>query len=64
MSSGLQQCMGGWCSCREKCGHYWAPKQPGVPPAERLCTMDSDGEAMTLRPIELQRPQQPEVMEP
>ena len=50
----LQQCMGGWCTVREKCAHYWAKKQPGVPPSERLCVPHADGEAMTLRPIELQ----------
>lgn len=33
----LQQCMGGWCTRRETCPHYWAPRQPFSPPAERLC---------------------------
>lgn len=49
----LQQCLGGWCSVREKCAHYWAPQQPGVPPSERLCVPNADGEAMTLRPVAL-----------
>ena len=34
----LDQCMGGWCTRREKCAHYWAPKQRNVPPSERLCS--------------------------
>lgn len=55
----LQQCMGGGalpngCTVRDKCAHYWAPKQKNVPPSERLCIPHEDGEAMTLRPIELQ----------
>ena len=37
MSEKLQQCQGGWCATREKCAHYWAPKQRNVPPADRLC---------------------------
>jgi hypothetical protein len=32
-----QQCMGGRCTRRDKCAHYWAPKQRNVPPVERLC---------------------------
>lgn len=53
MTKPIQQCLGGWCSCRDKCAHYWAPKQKNVPPSERLCVPDSDGQAMTLRPVEL-----------
>lgn len=58
MSAALPQCMGGFCTCREKCAHYWAPKQRNVPPAERLCMNGADGDAMSLRPVELQ-PKQP-----
>ena len=57
----LQQCMGGWCTVRDKCAHYWAPQQRNVPPSERLCVPHADGEAMTLRPIELQRQEKAEV---
>jgi hypothetical protein len=55
MTKPLQQCMGGMCSVREKCAHYWAPAQPGIRPAERLCISGQDGEAMTLRPVDLER---------
>jgi hypothetical protein len=51
----LQQCMGGLCTVRDKCAHYWAPQQLGVPPSERLCVPREDGEAMTMRPVELER---------
>lgn len=50
----LQQCMGGFCSCREKCANYWAPQQLNVPPSERLCMPNEDGKAMEMRPVELQ----------
>lgn len=32
-----QQCMGGWCTRRDKCVHYWAKPKKNVPPPERLC---------------------------
>ncbi len=34
---GYVQCMGGWCSQREKCAHYHQPQETGLKPAERLC---------------------------
>ena len=37
MTKHLQQCMGGWCTRREKCAHYWAKPTENVPPADRLC---------------------------
>ena len=54
MTKPLQQCAGGWCTVRDKCAHYWAPEQRHVPPAERLCMPQQDGEAMTMRPTDLQ----------
>lgn len=30
-----QPCMGGWCTFREKCAHYW--RQSQRTPAENLC---------------------------
>jgi hypothetical protein len=38
MANVMTQCMGGWCTRREKCAHYWAPRIPMAPPAERLCS--------------------------
>ncbi len=42
----LTQCMGGWCRQREKCPHYWAPKQRQAQPAERLCATGRDWERL------------------
>lgn len=53
MTKPVQQCLGGWCSCRDKCAHYWAPKQKNVPPSERLCVPDEEGRAMAMSPIEI-----------
>ena len=33
----ILQCMGGWCTSREHCAHYHAPKVPLLSPSERLC---------------------------
>lgn len=46
----LQQCMGGWCTAREKCPHYWAPKQRQAQPAERLCAVGRDWERLERDP--------------
>ena len=46
----LTQCMGGWCRQREKCPHYWAPKQRLVQPAERLCATGRDWERLERNP--------------
>lgn len=33
-------CMGGWCTKRDQCAHYYAE---GSEPAERLCLRGADG---------------------
>lgn len=33
----IESCMGGWCTRRDQCPHYWSPGAPFSQPAERLC---------------------------
>lgn len=44
----IVQCLGGWCSSRDRCVHYIALHTPGRQPVERLCGKVEEPE--TIKP--------------
>lgn len=53
MSKEIVQCMGGWCTKRDKCAHYVAAPINGREPVERLCG-DAEEPERLVRVVELE----------
>ena len=45
-SQAILQCMGGWCSVRERCSHYHAEPLFHVLPVERICGKVEEPESL------------------
>ena len=60
----ILQCLGGWCSSRESCAHYWAEPVPGRMPVERLCGIEEEPEQEAGRVANSSRPVASHSLEP